>query len=701
MKPLLSIAVLLWLGVVFAQSPNLDRYGDVLPPGAIARLGSLRLLCSGDVMNVVFTPDGRAVAAVLELGESQFWEVATGKAAAAPPDTSFLQADADRRRKQQQEVSRRLRAENPILTDEDVKTAVASPSGALLATSSGKQPIRVWDGQTLKELPTWPGQKEERIDSLAFSPDGKMLAATAPQFTQVWDTETGKLRHKLSGLGWQSFSSTFSHDGKTLAVADGNVVTLWDPATGAPLHDFGHTYLIGALAFAPDGKSLISGASYTDRFIHRWNPSTGERLATWRGHTGAVYALAITRDGKQAMSASYDRTCRLWDVATGRELGQIGKHGKAIWSADLAPDGRSVATVEDDKVLLWALDGKKPLRSFSLGGQRIAQVAFRPDGLHLLARTDDKPGAVSVWELNTGAEVRRLASSSGAISRFSIGPDGKVATSERSGEISLWDFETGWLTRTVTVQIGEMPRSTKWAHPEFSPDGRSFALGCSDGTIRLIEVATGHERHRFEGHKRGVTELQFSPDGSRLASGAWDRTILIWDVFSVPAAAPADLTPLWAELGGEAGSAFSAMRKLLAAGDKAVGLVAEKVHPAPATAVDAKRISALIADLDSDQFAVREKASRELGTLDEAAETALRNTLKGSPGLETKRRAEALLAKMSQPSADRLRAIRAIEVLERLATPAAKDLLRKLAAGSADASQTKDVERSLRRLDRR
>jgi hypothetical protein len=141
------------------------------------------------------------------------------------------------------------------------------------------------------------------------------------------------------------------------------------------------------------------------------------------------------------------------------------------------------------------------------------------------------------------------------------------------------------------------------------------------------------------------------------------------------------------------------MRQLLAAGDAAVALIARHLHPAPA--VDTKRIAALIADLDSDRFAVREQASRELATLDEAAETALQNTLKGSPTLETRRRAEALLAKIAQPSGDRLRALRAVEVLERLATPAARQVLRTLAVGAADAAKTKDAAASLRRLDHR
>jgi hypothetical protein len=274
-----------------------------------------------------------------------------------------------------------------------------------------------------------------------------------------------------------------------------------------------------------------------------------------------------------------------------------------------------------------------------------------------------------------------------------------VATEEREGVIRLWDFETGRLTRTLTVVIGEMPRSTKWARAAFSPDGRCLAVGASDGTVRLVEAATGQERFRWQGHKRGVVSVLFSPDSSLLASGSWDRTILVWDVFDVPAAPPVELAPLWVDLRSDGPTAYSAMRKLLAAGDRAVAFIAGRLHPAPAA--DTKKIAALIADLDNDRFAMREKASAELATLDEAAEAALQNALKGSPTAEKRRRVQALLAKIAEPSGDRLQAMRAVEILERLATPEARELLRTLTTGAADSAQTKDAENSLRRLNHR
>src|SRR5258706_16112918 len=105
MRQVLGTFVLLSLGSASAEPPRLDRYGDPLPQGAVARLGSLRLLCAGDVANVVFTPDGRIVAAVPRGGTSQFWEVVTGRAMQAPADTRFVSDDSNRRQKQSQDSS--------------------------------------------------------------------------------------------------------------------------------------------------------------------------------------------------------------------------------------------------------------------------------------------------------------------------------------------------------------------------------------------------------------------------------------------------------------------------------------------------------------------------------------------------------------------------------------------------------------------
>src|SRR5262249_62047261 len=182
----------------------------------------------------------------------------------------------------------------------------------------------------------------------------------------------------------------------------------------------------------------------------------------------------------------------------------------------------------------------------------------------------------------------------------------------------------------------------------FSPDGKTLAVGTQFNTIHLWEVATGRERRRFAGDRGTIKALAFTPDGRLLASGH-DRTALVWDVTALlregklPAFAlsPTDMKRLWANLASEeASKAFQAIWHLAATPRQTVPFLKEWLRPA---AIDRNKIGRLITDLDSNQFAVRQKAEAELEKLGELTEPALRKALQGQPSLELRRRAEKLL----------------------------------------------------------
>src|SRR5262249_31532171 len=123
----------------------------------------------------------------------------------------------------------------------------------------------------------------------------------------------------------------------------------------------------------------------------------------------------------------------------------------------------------------------------------------------------------------------------------------------------------------------------------------------------------------------------------------------------------------------------------------------------PAEAAGEERLTRLIADLDADEFADRERAARQLERLGEQAETALRRALKESPSAEARRRAGLLLGRLRgpPPSPALLRASRAVEALERIDTPEARQLLETLARGAPGARLTREAKTSLERLTRR
>jgi hypothetical protein len=216
----------------------------------------------------------------------------------------------------------------------------------------------------------------------------------------------------------------------------------------------------------------------------------------------------------------------------------------------------------------------------------------------------------------------------------------------------------------------------------------------------------GKELHRFKGFDAQVTSLAFSPDGRRLVTGLSDSTLLIWDVAAVrskdrPAALDAEgMRCAWDDLAGDARKAFAARWTLAAASEQAVSLLRERLKPAQAA--DRERLRRLLADLDSDQFAVREKARQGLTELGELAEPALRQVLVDKPALEVRRRIQALLDNLRGPVTrpELLQSLCAVAVLEDIGTLPARQLLEDLTKGAPEAGLTREAKASLERLSK-
>jgi WD40 repeat protein len=808
-----------------------DQYGDPLPPGALARLGTVRfrhstwvhavacspdgkLLASGDskvvrlwdaatgkevrqfvghegcIRCVAYSRDGKQIASGGDDNTVRVWDAATGKELRCfrghqgepaptrggvvqvlfPPDCKTLISSGMDNTIRCWDVATGTELRQFAIDTELVWTIALAADGKTLAAFSKKHPgaatgeVLLWDVATGKTLLRWTLPDDLCME--VFSPDLKLLVTEAssgsrPYEIKLWDVFAGKQVGTLPG---RPCTVAFSPDSKTLVAPDYEFIRLWDVASRKEIKRVkypGRNY--SGIALWPDNQTLVTWG-FVGNTIHFFDLGTGKRVGEFDGHENGVLAIAYSPDGKLLASAEYE-VIRVWDVASGKEIRRfpgcvnfligiafIGNSkaivavsaNKAIHLWDVATgkeirrtatqlthrvaftaDGRTLATwpdaslpangMGDAKIRLWDMTAGKEVRAWPTPPQQwLSALAFSPDG-KMLASDGGPDRSLHLRDVATAANLRTIGPHPLGVQRAAFSPDGKtLAGLSDFDSIHLWEVATG-RERRVIITGG---RTTSFA---FSRDGRILATvndGLYEhaprekghystyvdwGQVRLWDVATGKEIHRFGDHRGGVSALAFSPDGKRLASASHDTTVLLWDMDAAlpgkpkpPARlSPKDLSNLWNDLSGtDAAKAYRAIWALADAPGQSVPFLSARVHPIPPP--DAAQVARLIADLDSDRFEMRERASRELEKLGGLAKPALRKTLAGEPSGEVRRRLEKLLAKGDD--AAYLPEQRAVEVLEHIATPEARELLRTLGGGAADARLTREAKAALKRL---
>jgi RNA polymerase sigma factor (sigma-70 family) len=687
-----------------------------------------------------FTPDAKGLVVFTpakHLGDNKFegeqlvtvWNVKTGK-----------------------ELSR-FKAPRPATNG---RPAVAL-SNTTLAIGQEDSDTSLWDLATGKERKLATEHKSKKPGRgygtycVAFTPDGKtLITGGRDHVTKLWDLSSGKLLQALAGHHTWVETLAVAPNAKLIASAgqDGQI-RLWDPATGAdacPLP--GHKYAVWSVALSADATYAVTAG--WDNTVRWWDATTGAERRSVTVADG-VHGLVLSPDGKVVLAATEEGKLLMWDRETGRPVPADLPSEAKCEQLSFTPDGKHLIASSGPKVTIWEWPALKLARSIDLpkpdkkalpdppgNAENQCQVAaVSPDARWLVTiahcywyRERDglrygyaSHGVVDVWDFATGKRLRRLAESQGtfrtgtftADGRFVlIGAGGTIIQMDGSegetfqGETTLLDPIAGRVVRSFDVPpIPERVSHRYSGTSALSPDGRTLYVSYNTGEIVCYEVATGKPRRTLTGHRGYIGGLALSADGRRLLSGSHDGTALVWDVTLAGASAPrpkplteAEAAKLWEALERDnTKAAFAALTELAASPEQALALMKRHIKPAPNAPTDAT-LDRIFADLGSEEFATREKASKELTEYGELAVPGVRKRLGGSSSAEARQRAAAFLKEFdkSSLSATRLGQIRSVELLEGLGTPEAKKMLTEVAGGAGGAPLTLDATAALKRL---
>ncbi len=448
-----------------------------------------------------------------------------------------------------------------------------SAEGKTLFSGAGEA-IQVWDLNSKMRVKDVPLCIRGRVKALSLAPDGKSLAAGGAGFDgKILVLDGGKLGVKNA---WAVKDDEevdclqYSVDGKcVIAGLTSGMIQIFDARSGKERACLDtKSSAVDGIALSPRGSEMASIGS--DCTIHRWDLGTMQEIKTGNGHTDGIRQVVFSDNGGVLASCSDDHTVRVWSVKEALKEPIVLEHPEGVLGVAFAPGGKELLSgCKDEIIRTWEWEKARVLRELTpTDPPYYGSMSLSPDGQTLAFA--NMAGMVGVYELRTGKAVKSIkAHAPGSECGVEFSGDGRRLLSVGLEGVKLWET-TNWTQvgahaqkrrnpaplqphfapdgkslafaldgRTISIfEIGEgwkelyqirlreeLPKCFS-----YSPDGRIFAVGTAEGTVRLWNSTTTERLGQIRVGRAEVNSLAFSPDGKKIGAGLSDSTVVIADV---------------------------------------------------------------------------------------------------------------------------------------------------------------------------
>ena len=537
----------------------------------------------GSVASVAFSKDGKLLATGGDDLLVKLWDATTQQLLASvkgrkikqamtqltfSPDGKWL-ASCNREVAVLYNISKQVVAPNKALSASDVTCVAFSPDSQQLATTDRRGGVTLYPVDGSQESKTYRSPRHTiNVASLAFSPDGELIAAGSDNVLVVWNTKS-KQEYLYKGHQRTLKRLAFAPNGETVASSSvRGVVKFWEPLTDQRWQSLPTSLASSFVEYSRDGNLLIYGGG-------EWREKSGGRLVLldakslkerrhFRGDNPFLFAN-ISPNGKYLLAGTaisgapkLPGHIQLWDTASGAVLERVGIPGDRILNAVFAHDDTLVLACESGCVHLWDRTASRITANLRQNGSPAHErpatlLAISSDADTLVSYGNDL--FVRLWDMRTRRQlaalpsdlvIRSIAVSEKAKLAALPSPNPYLAEILRNPNSANRSVAGNW---EYHVQLYDIARSKVRAvlggHTKdltcmtFSPNGRRLATGSNDGNVKIWDTSTGHELLTLRAHPTGVMGMSFSPDATHLATVGTDAKLRIWMAFDNRATAQA------------------------------------------------------------------------------------------------------------------------------------------------------------------